>query len=133
MNESISSEESETTWDLRVVYVEWIKNYMVEYTIYERYRTYPKMLEKIQDWHSSVWGRVIKDFEKEKEDRAFKKIINNIITIANENHATYFGKDKVSNAISQLDSNFREAKTYIIWLMKKHALFGKESYNRGLT
>ena len=126
--------QPEVMWDLRQFYTEWIKNYTIDFTIAQRSNLYPKMLEKLRFWHGAIWGRVIKDFDKEWFDDEWDKILKNISNHAQKNKGIYFGTEKNQDAAAkwEMDDLFLKAVIYLVHLERKHKLFGSESVNRGL-
>jgi hypothetical protein len=119
-------------WDFRQFYVEWVKVYVGDFISAQRVKDYPEMLEKIQDWHAIIWGRVINNLEKQKEDEKFNEIMSEIIKTANEYRDTYTGRKKNSAGASKLNRLFQEAVSYIVFLMKKNKLFGDSNINTRL-
>ena len=125
--------DTQVLWDFRQVYVEWINFHIKDYITVWRRRDYSAMLEKIRDWHASIWGRTLdKKFIETQEDTYFTNLIREIITLSNEYENTFLMKEKNPLAVEKLNERFRVAVSYLVFLMKKHKMFGYERINRSL-
>jgi len=123
-------------WDFRQFYVDWVRYYIQNFAIAHLKGDYPKMYNILSKWHSIIWGRSIKEFNKQNNsDTTFNEIINSINSLSNDKryHNTYLLKEKNPEAVAKIDESFEVAITYLVWLMKKNKLFGTESTNRSLT
>jgi hypothetical protein len=123
-------------WDFRQFYVEWVKEYMTNFSIAQFSDNYPAMLDALEKWHGVIWGRSIKEFKVGNiEDKTFSELMENITKLANNQKfkRTYFKKERNPEAIHKLNESFKSVLVYLVWLMKKNKLFGSDVINRGLT
>lgn len=132
---SISIDQG-VVWDFRQFYVDWIKEYMIGFSIAHRSNNYPEMFDALKKWHSVIWGRTIKEFKVDgNEDETFGQIIDKITHVCNDSRFinTYLLKERNPQAVLVLEEVLNSAVVYLIWLMKKNKLFGSDSINRGLA
>lgn len=130
--------ESNVLWDFRQFYVRWVEKYILNFSQAHVTSNYPAMYSALKKWHSSIWGRSLKEFDKDKDkntDETFAKLISEIDKVSNDEkyQKTYFGKDRNAVAVDKLDTAINDAVIYLVWLMKKHKLFGSDTINRGLS
>ena len=122
-------------WDLRQFYVEWVKEYMSGFSRAHVLDNYPQMFSTLRRWHTSVLGRTMKDFKiKGHQDKIFEELIQNIIKLSNKKEYlnTFSMRERNAQAVADLDNAFNSTVVYLVWLMKKHKLFGSDTVNRGL-
>lgn len=131
----VSTPDQDVIWDFRQFYVDWGKVYLGQFTTAHLKDDYPKMLDALEKFHPILWGRAIsKDFELGYIDETFKEIISNIIELSNDPKylKTYRAKERNPEAVTKLNEAFNIGIMYLVWLMKKHKMFGSSSVNRGL-
>ncbi len=122
-------------WDLRQFYVEWVKEYMSGFSRVHVVDNYPLMFSTLRRWHTAIYGRSITEYKVDgTKDKIFEELMGKIISLSNkkENTNTYLLREKSAIAVADFDMAFNSTVVYLVWLMKKHKLFGSDSVNRGL-